>query len=281
MKNTWWRVLTVSVLVAAAVAFFVWQRRQVAYRRWDATSSATPYEEMSEFSAIESEREVVIHCGNSMRLAMEQIANEFQKRHGIAVIFNFGGSSELLPLIEMGRRGDLYVCHDPYAEILRDKGLLEQYSVIGMLEPVVMVPHGNPHSINGLADLGRDGLRVATVDPRYATAGKMLEAVLAREEWGRAVKDNIVVESRGHSDAAMALLTGHVDAAVVWSFIAALYAGRLEMVDPGVEFPEEIRVTLVRLVTAQNHEEARAFTEFLQSDVAQKVLAHYGYVESK
>ncbi len=120
---------------------------------------------------------------------------------------------------------------------------------------------------------------MATVDPRYATAGQMLEQVLEREDWGQAVKDNIVVESRGHSDAAVALLTGHVDAAVVWNFIAALYAEQLEEVDIGVDFEQDIRVTLTRLTTSTNHEEAEMFMDFAtNTDFARNVFRYYGYL---
>ncbi len=280
--NRFFRLSTTSPLFAAALILMVScggdNERQP---RRDAYTGATPLQEMSRFTRIDSDREVVVHCGNSMRLAMEWIASEFQQRHGIAVVFNFGGSSELLPLIEMGGRGDLYICHDPYAEILDDKGLLDRYTVVGRLEPILLVPRGNPRNISGLADLGRDNLRLATVDPRYATAGKMIEAALERENWGEDVKGNIVVEARSHADAALALTTGHVDAAAVWNFVAALYPEELEQVDIGVEFPEKTRVTLVRLTTSENHEEANKFMEFATSDFARKVFAHYGYIEAE
>ncbi len=276
------RLIKPSPLLAAALTLMVSCGDDGEQRsRWDSETGATPLEGMSRFTRIDSDREVIVHCGNSMRLAMEWVASEFQKQHGIAVVFNFGGSSELLPLIEMGGRGDLYICHDPYAEILQEKGLLDHYTVVGHLEPILLVPRGNPKNISGLADLGRDNMRLATVDPRYATAGKMIEAALERESWGGAVRRNIVVEARSHADAALALTTGHVDAAAVWNFVAALYPEEFEQIDIGVEFPEEIRVTLVRLTTSENHEEAREFMEFATSDFARKVFTHYGYIEAE
>ncbi len=273
-KNKWF--FAAALFGAIIVFLLLWTRRPQEFT--DAKTGATPLDQMSEFSTIESDREVIVHCGNSMRLVMEHIAAEFQRRYGIAVIFNYGGSAELLPLIEFGGRGDLYVCHDPYAEILAEKNLLVDYAVVGELKPVILVERGNPGKVTDLADLGRDGLRFATVDSRYATAGKMLHEVLDREPWGENVRNNIAIEARGHSDAVVSLLTGHVDAAVVWSFLAPLYAGRLEQVETGVDFTDRIRVTLCRLATSENTEEARKFKEFAVSDFAVAAFTYYGYL---
>ncbi len=270
-----WPVVAALVVVAGLALYLSKQAETDANTH--AVSQATPYQAQSRFTTIQSDRQVMIHCGNSMRLAMEDIAGEFQRRYDIAVIFNFGGGSELLPLIEMGGRGDLFLCHDPYEDLIREKGLLVDSIVIGSLRPIILVPKGNPKGITGLADLGKAGLRLATVDPRYATAGKMVHAVLDSEPWGAAVRENIVIETRGHSDAVLSVLTGHADAAVVWSFLAALYADRLDRVDGGVEFPQEIRVTLCRLKSSTNTEETARLMEFAQSDYAKKVWMDYGY----
>ncbi len=272
-------LLVVAAIAGVIVGWLVFSARQ-PQSYVDAETKATPLEQMSEFSTISADREVVVHCGNSMRLVMEHIAAEFQRRYEIAVVFNYGGSSELLPLIEFGGRGDLFICHDPYAEILAEKNLLVDYVVVGELKPIILVERGNPRNINNLADLGRDGLRFATVDSRYATAGKMVHEVLDREPWGDKVRGNLVIESRSHSDAVVSLLTGHTHAAVVWSFLAPLYANRLDKIDSGVEFGERIRVTICRLTTSENPEETEKFKQFVESDYAAKAFEYYGYLVS-
>ncbi len=279
MKN---RMIMIAAVIAVSAGVFIHAVRQAGGpgESWDGETRATPLEERSRFTTLDAEREVIIHCGNSMRVALEEIADEFQKRRGIAVVFNFGGSAELLPLIEFGGRGDLYICHDPYAEILEEKNLLVDYIVAGRLEPVILVKKDNPLGIKGLSGLGAPGMRVSSVDPRYATAGRMIHEVLDREPWGEDVRRNIIIESRGHSDAALALLTGHVDAALVWNFLAALYPGDLDSISPGVDFPEDIRVTLCRLTTSENGEEALEFMEFAVSDFAKDVFERYGYTET-
>ncbi|MBN1556222.1 MAG: molybdate ABC transporter substrate-binding protein [Phycisphaerae bacterium] len=280
MKNVkiW---IGVVVLLVAVVSLIWYLQQNKSDENKDAVSQATPYQKESRFSTIQSDREIFIHCSNSMRLAMEEIAGEFQRRNKIAVVFNYGGGSELFPQVILAKRGDLFLCHDPYESKIKEKDLLVDSITIGHLKPVILVPKGNPKGIKGLSDLGQPNLRVASVDPRYATAGKMVHAVLDKESWGKAVKDNIVLETRGHSDAANALLTGHVDAAVVWSFLGAMYADRLDVVDCNVEFPQKIRVTLCRLKSAANPDDAVEMMKFTESDYAKNIWTKYGYRASK
>lgn len=241
------------------------------------TTQATPYEKMSEFSQLDADRKVMVHCGASMRVVMEQIAAQFQERHGIAVQFNFGGSAELLSSIEIGRIGDIYVCHDPYAERISEKDLLTEYIVAGGLVPVLMVPKNNPENIEGLSCLRRPNLRVGMTDSRYATAGRLVDEAIEERGWKEEIRNNIVIESRAHNELALALLSGHVDVSVAWNFLPALYREEIESIEAGVEFPP-VRVTVCLLETAENIDEARKFMEFMHTDYAREAYRYFGYL---
>jgi len=227
------------------------------------------------------ERSIVVHCGSSMRLAAEDLAPEFLKRYRTAVHFNFGGVETLLPQIELGVKGDMFICHDPYAEMLTKKGgLLVRYKTVGYLEPTIIVPVGNPAAIHSLADLAKPGLKVGLPDARFATAGQLVWAALGKIELADAVRKNIRMESRTHNDVAMALVSGHIDAGVVWNFIARSYKGRLEWVDPGCDFPET-RVTVCLLQNTTDREMAEKFMEFATSAHSRAVFENYGYVKRR
>ena len=163
-------------------------------------SGATPAAyEPGVFEALQSERMVVIHCGNSMRPGAEALAAAFQKQTGIGVRFNFGGSSQLIAAIELGEQGDLYLPHDPYAAMLDSKGLLDRYIVLGHVEPVIVVPLGNPKNISGLRDLTGTGIRVGLTDPRYATAGKLTFQAFAKMGLSQEFAVNIAIIIRGQA----------------------------------------------------------------------------------
>jgi molybdate transport system substrate-binding protein len=227
----------------------------------------------------QAERRIVIHCGTSMRPAAERLADAFQEQHGIPVQFNFGGSSELLATLELSTLGDIYICHDPYADRIAEKGLLRRAETVGYLEPVIMVQPGNPNNITGLADLARPGLRLAMPDSRVSTAGRLVEQVLTELGIAPDIRRNIRMEARGHNDIALALAAGQVDAAVIWNFIATYYQDRLEAVPPGVQFPET-KVTLCLLKHAQDVEAAELFIQMAQSPQGREIFKSLGYRRS-
>lgn len=273
-------LLAVSVLFAAASCRRAEDAAAPPDAEYDHATGATPtpYDTGVFEPLAEADRTIIVHCGNSMRPATEALAAAFQKVHGIGVQFNFGGSSELIASIELGQKGDLYIPHDPYAVMLAEKGLLDRYEVMGYLEPIIIVPPGNPKGIESLRDLAQPGLKVGMPDPRYATAGKL--ALEAFEKLGIAeqVQANMRMEGRSHNDVAVGVKHGHMDAGLVWNFIARFYEGRLERVAPGVEFPET-RVTLCLLTTAQDKEAAEKFMEFASTEHAKKLFELHGYTK--
>jgi molybdate transport system substrate-binding protein len=218
----------------------------------------------------------MVHCGNSMRAASEEVAGEFERKTGIHVDFNFGGSETLLPAILVSKKGDVFVCHDPFGAQLSEKGLLEEQVAVGRLVPVMIVAKGNPLGIKTLADLTRPGVRVGLMDARYSTCGEMLQNVLREKDLFEAVQKNIRVETRSHNDLAVGIRTGHLDTSVVWNFIAVADAETVDMVTTGEEYPP-VNVTVCMLKYAENPEAARAFLKTAASEFGLEVFKRRGY----
>lgn len=244
----------------------------------DTWTEATPTTDTGVYEPIDAEREIFLHCGNSMRPAAEVLAAEFQERYGIGVRLNFGGSSELLSSIELGETGDLYLPHDPYAEILEEKGLLDHYEVVGYLEPVIIVPEGNPDGIKTMRELATRDLRISLPDRRYATAGQLVNKAFEEMGLTEEMEKNLTMEGRSHGDVAQALIWGHVDAAMVWNFIGYFYDDKLDMIYPPDTDFSEVRVTLCLLSNAQDREAANKFMELATSDFGRSVFKRYGYI---
>jgi molybdate transport system substrate-binding protein len=243
----------------------------------DAVTHATPPPyDAGVFATIKADRSILLHCGNSMRPAAEPIAAEFQRRTGIAVQMNFGGSAELLSTIELSGTGDLYLCHDPYAAMLENKKLLAKQEVVGYLAPIVIVPSGNPKRIASVRDILASGVRVAVPDARYSTAGRLVREALRAQGVEELLNANLVMEGRGHNDVAMAVLSAQADAGIVWRFIAYFYRGRLERVDTGLEIPPT-RVTLCVLTTARDSDAVNAFLDLAVSEFGRSVFGYQGY----
>ncbi len=228
--------------------------------------------------AVSGDTLLFVHCGNSMRPAAEKLAEIFTRTHGVAVQFNYGGSSSLLPHILARGEGDVFITHDPFSDRLAEAGLLEREEVIGALEVVVMTPKDSGIVIGAWEDLLRPGLRVGVTDPRYTTAAQFIEDAL-REATGVesfTAHPNFVMQTRTHGDVATALVTGHLDVALVWNFIAFMSRDKADAAPVPGDMPPT-RVTACQLSSARNPQAAAAFLELAASEEGRKVFEEHGY----
>ena len=220
--------------------------------------------------------ELFIHCGNSMRPALEEVAAAFTRQAGISIAFNFGGSETLLPAIKVAPHGDIFVCHDPFGPQLQEAGLMSSPHTIGHLTPILLVKKGNPKNIQHLADLAQDGLRVGLMDPRYSTCGEVTVKMLEQAHCTDAVRKNVVVEKRSHGDLANDLFLGALDAVVVWNVAAVTFEDRVQAV-PLERTGPEINITACVLRCSTHPDAARQFIEYSGTEPAKKIFARHHY----
>jgi molybdate transport system substrate-binding protein len=225
-----------------------------------------------------SAQSLLVHCGNSMRPAAEEIAEVFTKRYETRIEFNYGGSETLLPQIITRKQGDILITHDPFGNLIEEKGLLTKAVTVGYLTPVIIVPKGNPQGISGLDDLLRRKLRVGVTDPRYATCGALVEEKLRERGIAQTFNEhpNFVLQTRSHGDVAAALLTNNLDAGIVWNFIGVNFGDKVDTVAIDEEFPDT-RVVICLLNTSVDTNAAARFLNFAASDKGRKVFADHGY----
>lgn len=227
----------------------------------------------------EAGNRVRVLCGNSMAQPMKNIAEAFQEARGIDVEFDLGGSETLLPKVRLGVVADVFVCHDPFEEKVREAGQWADSVVVGWLQPIVVTAPGNPQQIKDWDDLGRKGLRLGIGDPRYSTCGEMFVAELRRRGIESQVMPNVVVEARNHADLALAVMAGSLDAAAVWNFVVPQYAGRLAPAPPAGDYPE-VRVTIIGLTSSPQPKLRDQLLDWCRRPESLRQFAEGGYTRS-
>ncbi len=177
---------------------------------------------------------LVLFCAAGMRVPIEAICAEFERECGVHVDIQYGGSNTLLNQLQVSRAADLYLAaDDAYLAIAREKGVVRESIAVAEMEPVIVVPRGNPGGIGGIADLLRPGVRVALGSPDQAAIGKATrKALRASGQW-----DALEQHARASGvfkptvpDVANSVEIGSVDAGIVWSATALQYPG-LEAID--------------------------------------------------
>ena len=246
----------------------------------------------------QSAKPLLVHVGGTMRPVIQALAKRYESRTGQRIDINSAGSGELLAHIQLQKRGDLYVCHDPFLDILMKKFKMGLDAwVVAELTPVIVVQKGNPKGIKGLKDLGRPEVEVWLTDYRHSTLGRMLPTIFAKagidfEELNR--RKQIPTNKSGGYVANM-VKTRNADAAMCWNAVAYLRRDAVDIVPlppehlpaPGVDTVTSatgktytltpVRVTVATLTCSAQPAEAEKFARFLASPEAAEVFKQFGF----
>ncbi len=215
-------------------------------------------------------------CGSSMATPGQSIARLFQQQRGAEVLVDLGGSETLLPRILTGAPGDVFICHDPFEQKVKDAGLWAGSARVGLLKPVLLVRPGNPLRLRSVSDLTNRHLKIGIGDPRYSTCGELFVNLLDRKGLRDEVMKQVVLQARTHTEIANGLIIGALDAAVVWNYVARLYGDKVQLVPTDDPYPE-IYVTVVGLSKSQNPQLRDAFLEYCRSEPVKAIFAEQGY----
>ncbi len=153
----------------------------------------------------------------------------------------------------------------------------------------IMVPAGNPAHVTGLADLGRGSLALAMPNPEFEGVARQIRAslisaggeALAESVYGAKVRSGETVLTRIHHRQTPLYLMQHlVEAGVTWKS-EAIFQEEIGNPIAHVDIPDEhntLAVYSAALVPGAPHPQAaRAWLDFIQSDAAFAVLAHYDF----
>ena len=165
---------------------------------------------------------LTLYSAAGLKAPVERIVNDYEKEYGVQVEIQHGGSQTLLSQLEIGGAADLYLAGDAsYIDLARQKGLVAERIPVASMKPVIAVAPDNPRGVTGIDDLKRTDIRVALPDPDATALGKLTRGLLRESgDWDAVMRR--VTNSRGATtkptepDAAVAVKSGGVDAAIVW-----------------------------------------------------------------
>ena len=221
--------------------------------------------------------ELRVLCGSSMATPAQVVGELFRTNHQIEVTFDLGGSETLLPKVLAGTRADVFICHDPFEQKLKDSGDWAGSATVGILQPVLLVRPGNPQQIRSVADLTRPNLKIGIGDPRYSTCGELFVRLLEEKGIRDQVMKQVVLQGRTHAEIANGLILGPLDAVIVWNFVARLYGDKVELVSTTDRYAV-INVTVVGLKRSRNPVQRDAFLELCRTQQVKAIFAENGYV---
>lgn len=269
-----------AVVIAAIIALLVVCAALVRFFSPAPGPAGKPAEGPSPVPAKTEEKgEIVALCGGSFRPPMEKLAKAFKDETGVTVALSLGQSEDLLPQVKLGKFGDVFLTHDPYAQYVKEAGVLSRYVVVGHVAPVIVVAKGNPKNVKKVEDLARADVRPCLPDPKYSTCGQMLLKLLDKKGIREAVEKNAGnAVFRTHAQSCGAIKLGTRDAGVVWNGIARNFRDDIEIVPTPYEYETEVRVTMMGLSYSKNTELVEKFLAFCE-ERGGDIFKEFGYVK--
>ncbi|MQS05395.1 molybdate ABC transporter substrate-binding protein [Streptomyces alkaliterrae] len=195
----------------------------------------------------------------------------YEKEHDdTRVRFSFAGSQELVAQVKQGAPADVLVTADTDSmDTLADR--TDDPTVVARNRLVIAVAKGNPERLDGLADLGRTGLKVVLAAPEVP-AGRYARDVLDRQK----VKVGSVSDEPSVRAALSKIELGEADAGIVYATDAAS-SDRVDTVAVPDRQNIDVSYPAAVLTDAPNRESAADFVDWLNSPAARRVFADAGF----
>ena len=231
------------------------------------------------------------------RPVLTKLIDEFRKTpqgSGVTIRASYGPSSAQGQAVANGLPADGVILNTGNdINNLVDKGLInrnwDKQSYNGVVWNSVVVfglRDGNPKKIKGWNDLLKPGVQVVTVNPFTGGIAKwnILAAYVAQRRLGKTdkqaiaylakfYKNNVVSQDSSGSNATNTFLSGKGD--VLLTFESEAINGKIPYVIPRQTML--IDVYIAGLQNSQHKDEWNAFSRFLKTYPAQKILAENGY----
>jgi len=231
-----------------------------------------------------SSPELVVAAAADLSVALQEIADGYQKQSGVQLKLSFGASGALTQQIQNGAPFDLFFSADmDYPRQLIAAGAADQASLyqyaVGKL--VLWVPADSPldldlKGINALLDPSVK--KIAVANPQHAPYGRAAVAALKHAGVYDRVADRLVL-GENVAQAAQFVESGNAQA----GFVALAHAVAPAMRGKGKywEVPADFYPPLVQGVVVLSHsqhkKEAADFLEYIKTKDAAELLRRYGF----
>jgi molybdate transport system substrate-binding protein len=206
----------------------------------------------------------------------------FSMDRNVEVNINFGGSGGVLSLMEISKKGDIYLPSSfDYMEDAIRRGIVypETVKKIAYIFPVIIVNQDNPKKIYSLEDLARTGIRIAISDPETVSIGRFSVGLLKYNDLWEKIQKNIIVEVESFYKAFTVLTLGQVDATIGWNIVSSWNHDKAEIVYIEHDrIPENSTLSIAVSTYSQNRELAENFVDYLTSNDGKNVLREWGYI---
>lgn len=159
--------------------------------------------------------QLTLHIGGVLRAAVEDTLEEFRQREGVDITTVYNGCGILVGNMKAGDHPDAYFACDR-SFMAQVSNLFQSPLDVSQTRMVICVPKGNPQGIKNVADLDRPGLKLGVCNRKQSALGELVALYLEHKGIYDDLADNIAVQVPTADALVADMLTGHLDAAIVY-----------------------------------------------------------------
>lgn len=234
-------------------------------------------------------RTVTVFAAASLTDAFTEIADNFQAENpDVEVLFNFGGSSALATQLSEGAPADVFAsANQRQMQVAIDaERIVEPTAIFARNRLVIVIPVDNPANIQTLNDLAKPGLLLVLAAPGVPVrdyTDAMLETMAADPAYGEpfrdAVLENVVSEEDNVRQVAAKVALGEADAGIVYlsDITPDIHEAIIQLPIPDI-FNTIATYPIGITTDSLDPELARAFVDYVLSDVGQAVLLNWNFL---
>lgn len=159
---------------------------------------------------------VTFFSGGVNRMAIQDTLKEFQDREGVSITTVYNGCGILVAQMKAGEKPDAYfACDVSFMDSVTD--MFMDSIDLSKTDIVIIVPEGNPKSIQNLQDLARPGLKLGLAHYEQSALGALTQRLLVKAGLAEEVNKNVRVQTPTADLLVNQMRAGSLDAAIVYT----------------------------------------------------------------
>ncbi|EGR0395675.1 molybdate ABC transporter substrate-binding protein [Vibrio parahaemolyticus] len=222
-----------------------------------------------------------VYAASSMTNAIDEIAQDFKEKYDVTVTPVYGGSSSIARQIINGAPADVFIsANTKWMDYLVDEGVIDSDNVTNLVRNslVLIAPQSSSIAVFNFADANAweaalNGSRLALGNPTSVPAGMYAKESLTTLGVWKEIQTKVAPAKNVRL--ALALVErGEAPLGVVYKTDAQL-TSKVKIVG---EFASDTHAAIVYPAAVVNDStESRQFFQYLKSEDAKRVFAHYGF----
>lgn len=217
---------------------------------------------------------LTLYAGKGLKVAVDEVVANFQRREGVKVNVIYAGSHTLLNVINTTHRGDVFIPGSSY--YVEQAGVMVADSrYVARHVPTFAVSPLSDKPLSVYADLLQPGVRIAVANEQMAAIGRVATAIIANTPEGEQFSNNIVITASTVNELMQLLKEGRVDAAMIWTDMLYWEGGE---VMKRIDIPEAINqakeIRVATLSTTELPIEAKLLTAYIANEGSEIFIKH-------